>query len=244
MPDSTISSWSFTSLLLFEKCPYAAKLKHVDKIAEPQNKWSERGVQIHSAAEAYIKGDTPKLADELSSFDAELCKTRELYSSGKVEVEGEWAHDKDWAPTDWRSKEAWVRLKLDAKIEIGSDAMLVVDLKSGKKFGNEIKHAEQGQLYAGVTFLRNPMVKKVVVEFWYVDQNDLTRVEYNAAQASKFLAGFDKRARAMTQATSFPARPSIFTCKWCAYRPESAGGGGQCEFGIDPNNIPVNRFRR
>jgi len=228
-----IKSWSYSSLLLFEKCPYAAKLKHVDKIPEPQNKYSSRGTDIHAAAEAFVKSETPALDEALTPFKAEFGAVRELYSSGKVLVEEEWAHDSEWNMSNWRDKDTWCRLKLDFFIKMDNITGLVVDLKSGKKYGNEIKHAEQGQLYAGIAFLRNPELQRIITEFWYVDQDDLTQVVYTPQQAGKFLAGFDRRARRMTSIKEFKPNPSIFTCKWCPYRPEAAGGGGQCKFGVN-----------
>lgn len=224
-----INSWSYSSLILYEKCAYAAKLKHVDRIPEPQNKFSERGTKVHAAAEAFVKSETPTLVEDLLPFKIELERVRELYNTGAVMVEEEWAHDSKWNIAGWRTPDAWCRLKLDFYVRLNETTGLVVDLKTGKKFGNEIKHAEQGQLYAAATFLRYPDLQRVITEFWYLDQDDLTQVVYTPQQAGRMLAGFDKRARRMTSSKEFRPNPSIFTCKWCPYRAVEQGGGGQCE---------------
>lgn len=233
-----IKSWSFSSLEVFEKCPYWAKLKYVDKVPEPQNKYAARGTAIHDAAEAFVRGDVPTLIPELTCYADELRKLRELYAEGRVIVEQDWAHNKTWDTTDWKAEDAWLRLKLDFLVLMDADLAMVVDLKSGKKHGNEIKHAQQGQLYTGCTFLRYPKLKRIITEFWYADQNDISQVVYTPQQAAKFLADFDRRGKAMTEAKNFPAKPSIFSCKWCPYRPEDAGGDGSCEFGVGNISVP------
>lgn len=234
----TIKSWSFSSLGVFEKCPYQAKLKYVDRIPEPKNKYSERGTAIHDAAEAFVRGETPTLLPELASFEAELTRLRELYAEGRVIVEQEWAHTRSWDQTEWRADDAWLRLKLDFFVYLDEQTGMVVDLKSGRKHGNEIKHTEQGQLYTGTAFLRDPKLKRIITEFWYSDQDDISQVVYTPQQAARFVVGFDKRARKMTEAKEFPARPSIFSCKWCPYRPESAGGTGDCPHGVGNITLP------
>lgn len=236
-----INAWSYSSLTVFEKCPYQAKLKYIDKIPEPKNQFSERGIQLHSAAEEFVKGGTPTLHPELKHFAPELESLVEQYAKGKVEVEQEWAHDRHWNTSDWRSKETWARLKLDFFVKINDTTGCVIDLKSGKRFGNEIKHTEQGQLYAGSAFLRYPQLTRVITEFWYLDHNEMSSVEYKPSNAAKFIASFDKRAARMTSAKTFPARPSIFTCKYCPYRSESTGGSGLCKFAPEQFTQPAKK---
>lgn len=236
-----INAWSFSSLQVFEKCPQQAKLKYVDKIPEPQNEYASRGVNVHDAAEAYVRGETEALASELFSFRSELDAVRRLYAEGKVTVEQEWAHDAEWVATAWRDKSTWVRIKLDIFVHMSETAGLVVDLKTGRKSGNELKHAEQGQLYAAAAMLRFPKLQTVVVEFWYVDKDELTRSTYTRAQCEKFLASYTRRGDRMTTATSFPAKPSIFNCKWCPYRPEEVGGDGHCKQGVGLINVMPKR---
>ncbi|MGA0610061.1 PD-(D/E)XK nuclease family protein [Caldimonas sp. KR1-144] len=127
----------------------------------------------------------------------------------------------EWVP-------AWCRMKLDFMVWLSPTKVLVIDLKSGKKDGNEIKHTEQGQLYAVGVMLKYPEVEEVVVEFWYVDQNDTKPNKYSATQAARFLQNFTARGQKATSGVYQP-RPSIFSCKWCPYRPEHQGGNGICE---------------
>jgi len=123
----------------------------------------------------------------------------------------------------------WLRLKLDACVFHGDEHATVIDYKTGRKFGNEVKHAEQLQLYQLVTFLRYPKLQSVTTELWYLDQNEVTVQTFTRAQGLRFKSNFDRRGNEMTTATEFPANANIFSCQWCAYGP---WGTGHCQDGV------------
>lgn len=223
-----IISWSHSRLVDFEECPLKAKLKHIDRIPDPKPRTAaDRGTDIHLEAELFVKGEAGFTAN-LQRFKPEFDSLRNLYQEGKVSLEGEWGFDKDWGVTTW--KQAWGRIKADCVTYLSKDHAAVVDFKTGKKFGNEIKHAEQTQLYSLGTFLRNPGLQLVTAELWYLDIDDLSTMTITRTQAlGKYLKYFDGRARRMTSATKFPANPNIYSCKWCPYGPK---GTGHCKVGI------------
>lgn len=101
---------------------------------------------------------------------------------------------------------------------------------TGKKFGNEIKHAQQGQLYAGIVATRFPSVTKVIVEFWYTDQDDATQISYTRRQALIFLRSFLERAETLTTMTHFVPKPNLHNCKFCDYGNNK--GTGVCQFDV------------
>lgn len=226
--------WSYSRLMDFEKCPYMYQLKHVDKVPQPENPFSARGIELHAAHEDYITGKRDDIHLELAEFAIEMKSLRTRYVAKQVEIEEEWAFDRQWQRTDWRDYDrTWVRIKLDAKVNLTPDTALVIDGKTGKKYGNEIKHAGQGQLYAGATFLREPTLQKTIVEFHYWDlKNDerITRVEYKPQFAAKVILSFEKRANIMLGATMFPPRPNVFNCRYCAYG--KSRGNGTCKVGV------------
>lgn len=233
---SSIKQWSFSRLSVFEQCKYRAKLQYVDKIPEPERPLppgktehaNERGNRVHDAAEMFVKADIT-LIDELQHFATEMRALKALYAEGKVSLEGEWAHNKNWEPVAWASSDAWLRLKLDAFIHESPTHGIVVDYKTGRKHGNEVKHSEQGQLYMVSCFLRNPALELVTVEFWYLDQDDLTQVVYTRAQMEHFLRKFTVSGDKLTSCTDFPPNPNMFSCKWCPYGPK---GTGHCTVGV------------
>jgi CRISPR/Cas system-associated exonuclease Cas4 (RecB family) len=103
----------------------------------------------------------------------------------------------------------------------------VTDYKSGKRFGNELKHAQQLQLYALCTLLRHSKIERTTNELWYLDKNELASFELHRSQLSRYLAIFDKRGRALTECEDFKPNPNVVTCKWCPYK------GAECQFGVD-----------
>lgn len=235
-----IRTWSFSRLTDFEKCRYRAKLKYLDHVPEPPRPLppgktehaNDRGSRVHDAAEAYVRGGV-ELISELSAYKERYDELRDLFAEKRVTLEGEWAFDKQWNPVAWNSHDAWCRMKLDAYVQVTNDHARVIDYKTGKKYGNEIKHTEQGQLYQLAAFLKYPQLISVDVEFWYIDQgkDHDTRVSYSRAQGTAYYNKFYNRGAAMTGETEFPPNPNAYSCKWCPYL------GNACEFGVGTDII-------
>lgn len=233
---TTLSAWSYSRLEVFEKCPLQAKLRFVDKIPEPERPLppgktehaNDRGTRVHEGAEFFIKSNV-ELLPELASFEHELKALKELYKSGKVSLEGEWGITKEWTPTGWLSPNVWCRVKLDAFVNLDPEHAVVIDFKTGRLSGNEVKHMQQGQLYALGTHVRYPNAKEIRVEFWYTDQDDVRSTVYTQKDMPRLREGFHERGLRLTEATEWPAKPSMFNCKWCPYGP---AGTGHCTVGI------------
>ena len=229
-----ITSWSHSKLGDFEKCKLLAWLKHDQKIPEPPRPLppgrvehaNDRGSRIHDAAEHFVNGTGPFIP-EMREFEQEFNHLKHLYAAGKVSLEGEWAMDEDWNIAPWKT--GWHRSKLDALVHASDEEAVVIDYKSGKKFGNEIKHAEQTQLYSLNAFLRFPKLEIVYAELWYLDVKDLTLATYTRAQALRFKQSWNRRGHALTDATEFPPNPNKFSCRWCPYGPD---GTGHCTVGV------------
>lgn len=234
-----IRTWSHTRLQKFESCKFAAKLAYIDRIPEPPRALkpgqtelpNDRGTRIHNAAEMFIKGGV-ELIPELSKFQLEFERAREMFAEGKASTEGDWGYTKDWEPVAWMSSDVWCRIKCDLVCYMSPKWAVVVDYKSGKRFGNEVKHSEQMQLYTIGTLLRFPKLEKVTTELWYVDQNELASITYNREQGLRLIPRFEGRANLMTACEEFTPNPSVFSCRWCPYKPESLGGTGHCSVGI------------
>ena len=213
----------------FESCKLKAWLKHGARIPDPNpSPAADRGTQIHTLAEDFVQGKIKELPHELRHFKDEFHSLRKSFKAGNVSLEGEWGFNKEWEPCDY--KHAWVRIKLDACIHPEKTHAIVVDYKTGRKFGNEIKHGEQLQLYVLAVFLREPTVQVVTAELWYLDQNDLTSITVTREAAlSRYLKLYDRRGQKLTGCTDFPANPNQFSCRWCPYKPT---GTGHCKVGV------------
>lgn len=212
-----IPSWSYTRLVDFESCPLKAKLKYLDKIPDPNpSPAADRGTAIHLEAENFVNG-SKDLSENLRHFSEDLSSLRDHFKRGAVSLEGEWGFDKDWQPATWRA--AWGRVKADAVCMVSPVHAAVIDYKTGKRFGNEIKHGEQLQLYALAAFLRSPYLQKVTAELWYLDLNELTPLEITRQQAlTKFLKFYDRRARRLTECQRFEPTPNVNACRYCPYK--------------------------
>lgn len=233
-----VSAWSFSRRKDFNQCPARFELKYVKKIAEPQRplrpgqteQANDRGSRVHDAAEQYVKSPALiNLIPELSEFRPEFQRLRELYAEGKVNLEEEWGYDDAWQPVGWFDPKVWARIKLDAFVRESEQHGVVIDYKTGKRDGKEVEHSEQGQLYAVAALLRYPEIEKFTVEFWYVDVPDIYRQVYTRAQAMRYLATFNKEGLKITTATSFPARPNGYNCRFCMYGPK---GSSVCAVGV------------
>lgn len=232
-----IKAWSFSRLSVFEQCKYRAKLAYVDKIPEPirplppgkNEHANDRGHRVHEAAELFVRGGV-ELVPELRLFEAEFLKLRELYAEKQVKLEEEWSVDKDWNPTTWNSATAWCRIKTDAMVFLEPSHGVVIDYKTGKRKGNEVKHAEQGQLYQLAAFMRFPELREIDVEFWYTDVDEVARTKFSRQYGLAYWNKFNNRGTAMTTATAFPPSASIFNCRWCPYHKTT--GSGDCIHGV------------
>jgi len=233
----TIKDWSFSRLAIFEQCAYRAKLQSIDKIPDNTPKTAaDRGTLIHTEAETYVKGDGP-LPPSLAKFQTDFESLRRHYADGRVFLEGEWGFDSEWNRTTWAT--AWLRLKCDAVVALGNDTIAVIDIKTGARFGNEVKHLDQLHLYAVASFLRYPSIKKVITEDWYLDHNEKTSHTMTDKQMPKYLALFDKRGHKMTSTTIFKPNPNQFTCKWCPYGPDRQG---DCKYGVSAKAAPPKKI--
>lgn len=231
-----LKSWSYSRLEVGEKCLAQAKYKYIDKIPEPDRPLppgktehaNDRGTRLHGAAELFTKGGV-ELAPELLKFQDEHTRLRDLHENGSVSTEGEWAFTQNWESVAWMSWDAWCRVKCDTVVTMDyGNHVITVDYKSGKRFGNEMKHGEQMEMYAFTTALKNPAAKTITTELWYWDQNELKSETYTRDEALAFLPKYEKRGQWLTSQTEFPPNPNRFTCKWCPYRKEASGGNGHC----------------
>lgn len=241
---SQMRTVSFSRLQDFEKCKYLARLKYVDKIPEPEKPLPpgktehpiDRGSRVHEAGELYVRGGV-ELVSELHGFRDDFEELRRLFGEGAVTLEGEWAVNRDWAPVAWGSEDAWCRMKLDAFVQTSPTSARVIDYKTGKRFGNEVKHTEQGQVYQLATFLRFPELEQITVEFWYVDLGEKDIKNYTREQGMAYFDKYNSRFLAVTECVDFTPNPNAFSCKWCSYK------GNACEYGVSAV-APLRTFQK
>ena len=230
----TIKAWSFSLLMVFENCEYHAYLQRIAGVPDTTPKThADRGTQIHQEAEDYVRGKAAA-TNNLRFFTDDLASLAKHYTEGRVVCEEEWGFNREWEVVDW--DKAWLRLKCDVVCHLSPTHLAVIDYKTGKRFGNEIKHAQQLQLYALCALLRYPEVQEVTCELWYLDQNELASFKMKRGQLSRYLAQFDKRGRRVTETTTFKPSANAYSCKWCPYGPDKQG---DCQYGVSSKDAVV-----
>lgn len=232
-----ITAWSFSRLKDYEQCPLKAYMKYVEKRSQEHmdSKAADRGTMVHLACEKFVKGEGDFIK-EMGKFRDYFAKVKEEYDAGDVILEEDWGFDIDWQACGWFDEKVWCRMKLDnvrikERNENGDPIYAIpTDYKTGKKYGNEVSHGQQGQIYAVGTFLRYPALEVVDVELIYLDQGLITKRTYTREKAMKFLAQWTNRGKKMTEATDYPPKPNRMTCMWCPFGPQH--GDSSCDWGV------------
>lgn len=216
-PLGPVGQWSMSRLFDYENCPHAVFLTKVAKMPNPSGPAAERGTQIHDHIENYIRGEHANVIKEMHGFIKLIDLLRDEFNEARAEVEGDWAFDRAWNVTGWSDKITWARFKLDAIHFESPTSAKVIDWKTGKKWGNELKHNQQGMGYAIAAFARYPELEYVGVQFAYLDKNDELRGSYTRQQAELLRPGLELRADKMTTAQDFDPTPSFQACRWCPH---------------------------
>ena len=236
---ANIRTASFSRLDDYGKCPKMARFKYVDKVPELAREGEDardRGLRLHKAEEDYLTGIIDDLPSELEVLREILEPLRTKYQEqpGSVLVEERWNFNDAWEPVadnDWDN--IWLIAKLDIfEFEDESEGT-AYDLKSGKKNGNEVKHAIQGQLYAVASFFRFLELERVNVRFLYPDVRETSEQSFERKDAHRLMGMFNKRIVTMLSDTVFLPRPSKHTCRFCPYKTGKVGklqnGTGHCQ---------------
>jgi hypothetical protein len=220
LPLVKITAWSYSRLKDWEQCPLKAKLKHVQRIKEPDSPAMARGTLIHKLAEDYTNGDIKALPPELKRFKNDFADLKK----SKPACESQWAFDENWEPVDWFAKNAWLRVKTDVSaMPKNTTVGIIIDHKTGKVKDD---HDDQLSLYAMVFFIMYPKATKVVSRLWYLDEGTEKCLEFTRDQLPELKKYWTDRVAPMMNDTVFPAKPSRL-CSWCFFRKSSSG---HCKF--------------
>lgn len=223
-----ITSWSYSRLQVYRKCPAQAKYKFIDKLPEPSSDAMARGTAIHKLAEQYLKGEIKALPKELKLFAAEF--KAEYKSKAEKLCEQDWAFTSGWLPTDWRDwKGAWVRVKVDYISRPAPEYAEMRDWKTGRTGLGDPPGTgvyEQLMLYAVAGFKTWPELQEVKCIGSYLDHGQDKEATYQRTELPKLVTYFDRESRALLRDKTFKATPSDFACRYCAY---AKSKGGPCD---------------
>jgi hypothetical protein len=216
-------AFSYSRLNTYRQCPLKAKFLYIDKLKEPQGEALQRGSDIHKFAEDYVKGTIKKLPPELKIYKDDF---KEIITAIKkktitVDIECQWAFDKNWKSCEWFSEKAWCRMMLDL-VYIPTKKpteLVIIDYKTGKM---RPENKEQLDLYALGAFMKYPNVEKVTAEFWYLDADEWVEEIYTKKDISRLQKHWADETKKYLNDTKFPPRANNF-CRWCDFRKDAQG---------------------
>jgi len=211
--------WSYSKLRDYEQCPAMFNRRHMQRLKEPESKALEHGSKVHGDIEAWLNGWNQGMSVEMRPMatefeDLKLCKPV---------AEQMWAHDKNFEPLeDAFGAEVWVRAKTDAFLLEGPLAY-VFDWKTGRP---KPMNQDQLRFYGLLTLMREPKVKTVNLELWYVEKAEVVTGEVKRKDLKKLIAEFHSRVKPLYAETRWEETPSL-DCRWC---PFSKTKNGPCSY--------------
>jgi hypothetical protein len=209
----TSYSWSYSSLDLFQQCPHKYYRLRVKKdVKEPPSEHLSYGLDMHKAAEEYIRDDTP-IPEKFGFIKPALDKLKEYV--GEKLCEYRMGLTKALTPCGFFDKDVWWRGVADLII-LNGDSAKIVDYKTGKSS----KHADTKQLeiLSLAVFKHFPQIKRVKGGLLFVVANEFVKGDFDADQShiywQRWLTGTAQLEKAL-EVDVWNPRPN-FTCrKWC-----------------------------
>lgn len=241
-----ITAWSFSRWYTYDRCPNKLSFQVHHKLKEPPNAAMKRGIEVHNKAEDYVTKKTNRMAPELKNFADDF---KDLRNHPAVKCEDQWCFDAKWGEQEWFSKQAWLRVKMDAHHPIieqyehpeawaayndimGENAELLdggthraIDFKTGKP--NPTLGELQTSLYALSTFKLLPDVQAVLTELWFLDSGEIVESVYLREDLKLLEKEWKDRTKKMLNDTRFDPTPGS-QCKWCHFSKQK---GGPCSAG-------------
>lgn len=227
-----MTKWSWSALMCYRTCKLWARFKYVLRLPEPPEDTTKeqpnvRGSRLHQNGEDFVLRGTA-LPPEFMPFEGPITDIREMYlAGGHVTVENREYYDHNWQPCE--KDDQWLVVVKDVKVKIPGDFSLTVDYKTGKKFGNEIKHYGQCELYAITDMITDDSYSFYDAELWYIDQKDIWPIQFAAPKLMRQQKVLDDEVQKMLNDRLFRPTPSKVTCKYCPYSPK---GTGDCPVGV------------
>lgn len=223
-------TWSHSSLEQFDGCPLQYYEFRVSKnYKQGRNKAMDRGNQIHSAVEHYLKGDVNVTHVPLDTNDREQFdrfkplitryEAMRAFSDGEG-IEMQIVLDGHGRETSWFDRNCRVRAKLDWCLFLnGRKTLFTVDWKTGGIYAD--KAEAQAKRYAWLAFRRWPELEEVVVQFAYFDELTTTDAyTYTRDQMDWLIQPTKETLNQILEAHQtgiWPARKN-FRCRWCEVR--------------------------
>lgn len=207
-------SHSFSSIKMYENCPYRYYHQRVAKtVVDQGGEASIHGERIHKYIEERLKGTaTPEQIAEIVNLEPVIASVEALAAGGELATERQLTLTQELKPTSWFAKDAWLRSILDVMVIRGSKAV-VLDWKTGKRRPD----FTQLELFALQVFAHYPDVKEVSTGFIWIKDLACDRETYKRDGTPALWAKLLERIRRIEQSVEtnvWPAKPSGL-CRFC-----------------------------
>jgi len=215
MPEAKFT-WSYSSLELFMQCPHKYYRLRIKKdVTEPPTDAIRYGLDVHKAAEDFIKDGTP-IPEKFSFIEPALTKLRNY--KGEHLCEHRMGLTRNLEPCSFYDKKVWWRGIADLIVLQGDTAKLV-DYKTGKS--SKYADTKQLELLSLAIFRHFPQIKKVKGGLLFVVANEFVKDEYEADAGDvywqRWLTNTARLEKAF-EVNVWNPRPN-FSCKsWCAVK--------------------------
>jgi len=208
-------AWSYSRLSSYETCP---KKYHAETIAKSvpwvQSEQAAYGELVHKAFELFLKKQTP-LPLNLKHWTPVLSQFAN--APGEKLVEQQITFNVNYEPTEWMARDAWLRVKSDLTIINGTQAV-IMDWKTGRQRDED---GMQLKLAAAVTFLLDPNITEINMNYLWVQTKTITPFRMKSDQVADFWGNILPRVQRLQAAhdgNNFPARPNYLCRGWCGVK--------------------------
>jgi CRISPR/Cas system-associated exonuclease Cas4 (RecB family) len=222
---------SYSMYSTYAECPFKYRAKYLLKIKAPfTGPAAERGNQIHTKIEHYIRGietrlpwDAERPVERVPALGTQhpmqgVADRLKNWPSGDRHVERKLGFDIDWDLYPHDADEAAYMVVLDAA-GYHNGTVEVAEWKSGKPYES---HAEQRLLY-GLAALRTWLPKKVTVTTYYVDMTGpAKRITITQDNEQELKDMWSSRRETIVNDKILAPRPNS-RCQWCFYRKSNGG---------------------
>lgn len=211
---STMASvkWSYSSMSLFMQCPKKYyELRVLKSIAEPPSEQMRYGLDVHKAAEEYIRDGTP--IPEKYAYLNEPLDVLKKYK-GDILCEKKLGVTRDLQPCEFDSPDVWWRGIADLLV-INGDTARIVDYKTGKSGYPDTKQLE---LLALAVFIHYPEVQSVKAGLLFVVHTAFIKERYKRDSVAWRWAKWEEKTDQMEACYDNDVwnPKQNFTCKaWC-----------------------------
>ena len=206
-------AWSLSALKDFEGCQRRyQEIKVLKNYPFTETEATRYGNQVHEAIELYIRDGKP-IPPEYAQFQAVVDAM--LKKDGRKLAEYEMALTVDLQPTEWKSKDVWVRGIAD--ILIVDDENLTAWVGDWKTGNNKYPDRDQLVLMSIMVFAHFPHIRRVNSALLFIVKNDMVKMSMTREQADKHWWDYRERTARLEAAFANDVWNPNQTplCGWC-----------------------------